>query len=236
MFGEIVRANRLRLGATQEELARTTGLGVRTIRDVETGRIGRPRPGTVRLLADAFTLRGADRDRFHECALPGTDGAEVGANGGGAEVEEPAEPGSHHRWSRRWSLTAGFLILVVAIAVVIAVYTKSAESQAMTAHVSGTWTGDLAQNDGRHWSVRLRIAEGAKVATVTYAELGCVGTVTINRRGVDTLDYDEHITSGPCTPDGTITLRRRTDGRLDFSYVPRGDVYTASAVLTRSGR
>jgi transcriptional regulator with XRE-family HTH domain len=69
VFGDVVKANRARLGMTQEELAGKAGLGVRSIRDIETGRVGRPRPGTVRLLADAFALRDTARDRFHESAL-----------------------------------------------------------------------------------------------------------------------------------------------------------------------
>src|SRR5690606_15669577 len=46
------------------ELADKTGLSVRTISKIETGRIGSPRPATVRLLADAFGLTGPERDRF----------------------------------------------------------------------------------------------------------------------------------------------------------------------------
>jgi tetratricopeptide (TPR) repeat protein/transcriptional regulator with XRE-family HTH domain len=55
---------------TQEELAGKATVGLRTIRDIETGRIDRPRQITVRLLAGAFGLHGADRDRFHESAQP----------------------------------------------------------------------------------------------------------------------------------------------------------------------
>jgi tetratricopeptide (TPR) repeat protein/transcriptional regulator with XRE-family HTH domain len=67
-FSEAVRAHRRRLGLTQEELAAATGISSRHLRDMEAGRIVRPRPSTVRLLADAFTLRGADRDAFHRSA------------------------------------------------------------------------------------------------------------------------------------------------------------------------
>jgi len=48
------------------ELAGKTGLSERSI---EAGRIARPRPGTVRLLADAFALCGTQRDSFHQSAL-----------------------------------------------------------------------------------------------------------------------------------------------------------------------
>ncbi|MEU4242512.1 helix-turn-helix domain-containing protein [Actinoplanes sp. NPDC026619] len=65
-FGDSVRRLRLRQGMTQEDLAEAAKLGLRTLRDIETGRIGQPRPATVRLLADAFGLAGADRDTFHQ--------------------------------------------------------------------------------------------------------------------------------------------------------------------------
>jgi hypothetical protein len=51
---------------------------VRSIRNLEAGRTGRPRAGTVRLLADAFELSGADRDRFSRSALDDTDQPQAG--------------------------------------------------------------------------------------------------------------------------------------------------------------
>jgi transcriptional regulator with XRE-family HTH domain len=69
MFGAQVRTHRQRLGISQEELAARTGVSVRGIRNLEAGRTGRPRPGTVRLLADAFELSGTERDRFCRSAL-----------------------------------------------------------------------------------------------------------------------------------------------------------------------
>jgi tetratricopeptide (TPR) repeat protein/transcriptional regulator with XRE-family HTH domain len=49
---------------TQQELARRSGLGVRTVRDLESGRAREPRPATRRLLAEALGLVGEERDRF----------------------------------------------------------------------------------------------------------------------------------------------------------------------------
>jgi tetratricopeptide (TPR) repeat protein len=60
-----IRGHRLRRGMSQEDLAERTGLSVRTIRYLESGRAGRPRPETARLLADAFGLEGEERERFH---------------------------------------------------------------------------------------------------------------------------------------------------------------------------
>lgn len=74
MFGEVVRAHRRRLGLTQEELAEAAGVNVRTIGKIEANRIITPRPATVRLLADAFGLRGHDRDQFCATAVTAVSG------------------------------------------------------------------------------------------------------------------------------------------------------------------
>jgi tetratricopeptide (TPR) repeat protein/DNA-binding XRE family transcriptional regulator len=78
MFSAEVRAHRQRLGMSQAELAVRTGVSVRSIGNLEAGRTGRPRPGTVRLLADAFELAGAERDRFCQSALEDSDQQQVG--------------------------------------------------------------------------------------------------------------------------------------------------------------
>ena len=64
MFGHALRTARRRCGLTQEELAADSGVSVRNIRDLETGRIARPRPATVRRLAEGLGLTGDDRAAF----------------------------------------------------------------------------------------------------------------------------------------------------------------------------
>jgi transcriptional regulator with XRE-family HTH domain len=72
-FGELVRGRRVAAGLTQEELAQLSGLGVRTISDIERGRIGRPHRRSVDLLCDALGL-----------VAPGRDGAGRAAGSGWA--------------------------------------------------------------------------------------------------------------------------------------------------------
>jgi len=55
-LGGLLRAYRERALLTQEQLADRAGVSVRTIRDLERGRIQRPLPATVRLLADALGI------------------------------------------------------------------------------------------------------------------------------------------------------------------------------------
>jgi transcriptional regulator with XRE-family HTH domain/tetratricopeptide (TPR) repeat protein len=68
MFGDLLRAHRRRLGLSQEDLAGRSGVSVRGLRDLESGRTEAPRPRTVRILADALGLAGEDRERFHHAA------------------------------------------------------------------------------------------------------------------------------------------------------------------------
>jgi transcriptional regulator with XRE-family HTH domain len=60
-FGALLRRLRLRAGLTQEILADRAGLGVRTVRGLETGERADPRVGTVEALADALGLTSAER-------------------------------------------------------------------------------------------------------------------------------------------------------------------------------
>ncbi|GGY36553.1 helix-turn-helix domain-containing protein [Streptomyces omiyaensis] len=67
-FGELLRIRRERIGLTQQVLADHATLSVRAIRDMESGRVQRPRQETVRLLADALRLEGAGRTDFEAAA------------------------------------------------------------------------------------------------------------------------------------------------------------------------
>ncbi|MEV0005167.1 NB-ARC domain-containing protein [Micromonospora sp. NPDC050980] len=66
---EIVAA-RQRAHLTQEELAARTGLSVRSIRNLESARVLRPRPATVRLIRDALGLPGPSSPLPRPMQLP----------------------------------------------------------------------------------------------------------------------------------------------------------------------
>src|SRR5262245_14190971 len=55
-FGDVIRAQRLRAGLTQQELATRAGVSVRALRYLEQGRIARPRRDAMRRLAEAVGL------------------------------------------------------------------------------------------------------------------------------------------------------------------------------------
>src|SRR5262249_20524807 len=63
-FGAFLRACRHRALLSQEQLAARAGLSERTVRDLETGRVRRPRADTVRLLAEALRLAGPQRESW----------------------------------------------------------------------------------------------------------------------------------------------------------------------------
>jgi DNA-binding SARP family transcriptional activator/tetratricopeptide (TPR) repeat protein/DNA-binding XRE family transcriptional regulator len=72
VVGAAVRRHRLAAGFTQEELAGRAGVSVRTLRDLERGRIRQPRARSVRGLANALELSVAQRDALL-VALTSTD-------------------------------------------------------------------------------------------------------------------------------------------------------------------
>jgi transcriptional regulator with XRE-family HTH domain len=68
-FGEMLRDSRLRAALTQEELAERAGISVRAVGKLESGETSRPRPATVRMLADALGLREPERTLFTSSAF-----------------------------------------------------------------------------------------------------------------------------------------------------------------------
>jgi transcriptional regulator with XRE-family HTH domain len=70
-FGCQVRRLRRDARLTQEQLAAKSGISVRTIQQIEGGRVRRPHPESVRLLAAALGVTGAERDRFDAAARAG---------------------------------------------------------------------------------------------------------------------------------------------------------------------
>jgi tetratricopeptide (TPR) repeat protein/transcriptional regulator with XRE-family HTH domain len=69
-FGARVRQSRTAAGLTREDLAERTGLGVRTISDIERGLVHRPHRSSVELICAALGLsdRGGDRRRSNRPA------------------------------------------------------------------------------------------------------------------------------------------------------------------------
>jgi transcriptional regulator with XRE-family HTH domain len=63
-FGELVRRHRMAAGLTQEELADRSGLGVRTISNLERGRTIRPHRSTLELLSRSLNLTGLASDEL----------------------------------------------------------------------------------------------------------------------------------------------------------------------------
>ncbi|GHH29897.1 helix-turn-helix domain-containing protein [Lentzea cavernae] len=67
-FGLLLRQWRQRAGLSQEALAHRAAVGTRTVRGLETGERTDPRMGTVRALADALELTGAERVELFSAA------------------------------------------------------------------------------------------------------------------------------------------------------------------------
>ncbi|MEV6841358.1 helix-turn-helix domain-containing protein [Streptomyces sp. NPDC051133] len=87
-FGAHLRARRSRTGLTQEELAERSGLSVRAIRDLEHGRVARPRRETLRLLATALDLPEDEGEEFLRLARQALPPALAGL----VDAESPTAP------------------------------------------------------------------------------------------------------------------------------------------------
>ncbi|MFF8023209.1 helix-turn-helix domain-containing protein [Streptomyces sp. NPDC007896] len=97
-FGDVLRRLRVQARLTQEELAERSGVSVRTIRGLETGRRSNPRMTTVRELATALPLRPVEREELLGAAVRrNPDGGrqdESATEEPGPEDPESEEPGS----------------------------------------------------------------------------------------------------------------------------------------------
>lgn len=71
-FAALVQRSRHAANLTQEGLAERSGLSPRSIQNLESGRVSRPRRDSVRLLADALGLTGRARVEFEHAARLGT--------------------------------------------------------------------------------------------------------------------------------------------------------------------
>lgn len=69
-FAAVLRARRILAGLTQRELAERSGVGVRTVRELEKARVRRPQYETISLLATALKLTPLDREGFVGAARP----------------------------------------------------------------------------------------------------------------------------------------------------------------------
>ncbi|MEJ1110695.1 MULTISPECIES: ATP-binding protein [unclassified Kribbella] len=92
-FADLLLDLRVQAGLSQEELADRAGLSVRTIRELEAGRVARPRKDSVRLLGTALGLQDGDAERFLAAAGHGTTRPVI-------SVADPAPTGLRWRGTR----------------------------------------------------------------------------------------------------------------------------------------
>jgi len=85
---------RVQAGLSQEELAERAGLSVRTIRELEAGRVARPRKDSVRLLSEGLDLAPEDAERFLAAAGRGAAARAV------VSVADPVPTGLRWRGTR----------------------------------------------------------------------------------------------------------------------------------------
>ncbi|HET9660942.1 MAG TPA: helix-turn-helix domain-containing protein, partial [Thermomicrobiales bacterium] len=99
-FGSTIRRLRHGAGLSQEELAEHAGVSARAVSDMERGLRKRPRPETLRLLADALGLSNDERAMFYVAAHPdlesGTDRTMGRSPTGSSTILPPLRPLAQH--------------------------------------------------------------------------------------------------------------------------------------------
>ena len=78
IFGGALKRHRQRLAWSQEDLAEASGVAARTISDLERGVAQQPRSATVRMLAEALGLSGADLAAFKTAARASREASPAG--------------------------------------------------------------------------------------------------------------------------------------------------------------
>jgi hypothetical protein len=115
----------------------------------------------------------------------------------------------------------------------------SPPAKGFPAAFAGTWTGQVRQDDGKVFPVRLTLPKGERQGQVSYPQQTCSGSVTlVGEPGGQSLTLREQITSNTaaCVDTGTTTLTRQSSTTLDFSYIgtAKGKTWTVLGRLTRS--
>lgn len=87
-FGALLRQARLATGLSREELAEYSGVSVRTLCYIESGRTRKPYRRTVQVLAGALGLEGPARDQFERAALSAD---QISGEGTATVRSDPAE-------------------------------------------------------------------------------------------------------------------------------------------------
>jgi transcriptional regulator with XRE-family HTH domain len=81
IFGGALKRHRQRLAWSQEDLAEASRVAARTISDLERGVAQQPRSATIRMLAEALGLSGADLAAFRVAARAGRETGQAGDQG-----------------------------------------------------------------------------------------------------------------------------------------------------------
>jgi hypothetical protein len=97
----------------------------------------------------------------------------------------------------------------------------------------GTWTGTARNQDGVTFPAAVTFRTGRRTAQVTYSgEAHCATTLTLTGSGPGRIEMD--LPSAPSCTAGTVTVRTRQDGRLDYAFTSSSGRFTIQATLSRT--
>jgi hypothetical protein len=106
-------------------------------------------------------------------------------------------------------------------------------SSGIPAAFAGTWRGTAHNQSGGAFPAEVTFAAGRDTAQVTYSgEAHCTTALTLTGGAPGRIDMS--LAAAPsCTP-GTVHIRTRSDGLLDYSFTSVSGRYTIEATLARA--
>jgi hypothetical protein len=111
--------------------------------------------------------------------------------------------------------------------------TVAEAGRGVPAAFDGTWRGTAQNQDGVTFPAEVTFQAGRDSARLTYSgEANCATTLTLTGRTADRIELN--LPAAPsCTP-GTVIVRTRPDGRLDYAFASGTGHYTIQATLSRA--
>jgi predicted ATPase/transcriptional regulator with XRE-family HTH domain len=203
-FAAMLRTRRQALGMTQDQLARAAQVGVRTVRDLETGRAVRPQRSTVRLLATALGLTGGEREEF--IATSRTGAAEPGLPQPGSVSNLPPAPELIGRDDDRRDI--GGLLQIAGLVTLVGL--AGVGKTGLALGVAHTFAGNFPGGVGGTWITDIATEEDILAAAAGSFGLAGAGELparcTAKRRCLLVIDGADR--SGPATAAAVAWLRR----------------------------
>jgi hypothetical protein len=111
--------------------------------------------------------------------------------------------------------------------------TAAEAGSGVPAAFAGTWRGTAQNQDGVTFPAEVTFQAGQDTARLSYSgEANCATTLTLTGRTADRIELN--LAAAPSCTAGTVIVRTRPDGRLDYAFASPSGQFTIQATLARA--